>query len=309
MRDPPRNRQVKRALLLAALAGFAAARATAQVDAEIALEREALLLYEPIRVLVQLTNLSPKPLDLARAAPEKPWLEIFVARADDTAVPRTAKPWSPPAALLLPGRKRILETDILPAFQIREPGDYRIHVRVNDHGRPAAARTLKLSVERGTTLRQQQALLPPAETSADSRTRLYTLLLHRQGETRELFVRVEDPQQERVFGAFRLGPWVNSADLETKVDREGSLHVLQRAGARVFRYSRVMPNGKIQPQRVFSNIGSPPHLAILGNDAIEVVGGEEIVLEKGKPEGLIPTAPLASPPRSPPSPSPKGNGF
>lgn len=300
---------MRRVALVAALAGFVAARAVAQVDAEIALERDSLLLYEPIRVLVQLTNLSPKPLDLARASSEKPWLEIFVVRTDDTAVPRTAQPWTPPVALLAPGQKRVLETNILPAFQIREPGDYRIHVRVNDRGRSAAARTLKLSIDRGAILWQQQALLPAAKGAADAQTRLYTLLLHRRGETRDLFVRVEDPQHDRVFGAFLLGPWVNSADFEAKVDPEGALHVLQRAGARIFRYSCVMPNGKIKPQRVFSNIGSAPRLALLGNDAIEVVGGEEIVLDDDKAEGLIPTAPIAAPPNVRPPSSPKENGF
>ena len=141
-----------RALLAAVLLALAASHAAAQVDAEIALERDALLLYEPIRLLVQLTNLSPRPLDLAKPTGEKLWLEVYVTRADDSAVPRTAKPWAPPTALLMPGQKRVLETNLLSVFQVREPGDYRIHVRVNYGDRSAASRLLKLAVERGTPL-------------------------------------------------------------------------------------------------------------------------------------------------------------
>lgn len=302
-----------RSLLAAAGLLLAAAPAPAQVDAEIALERDTLLLYEPVRVLVQLTNFSTQPLDPAKAAGEKPWLEVFVTRSDDTAVPRTSKPWAPASALLLPGQKRTLATDILPLFQVREPGSYRIHVRVNSGGRPVAARTLKLSVDRGTPLWQQQVSLPPdpEDHPPRPRARLYSLLVHRGGEARDLYARVQDPQEERVFGTSRLGPWVNSTDLDARIDRDGVLHVLQRAGARIFRYSRVTAQGRVLPQRVFSNMASAPRLAVLGNESVDIVGGEEIVLDekKDKVEGMIPTAPLGEPPRRRAAPEGAGGGF
>ncbi len=255
-------------------------RALAQVDAEIGIERDNLLLYEPIRLLVQLTNLSSEPIESSRMSGEKPWLEILIARPDDTAVPRTEIPWAPPSALLMPSQKRVLAVDLLPAFQVREPGAYRIHARVFFGGRTAASRVLKFTVERGTPVWQQQVVLPPdpKASSPHPRTRLYSLLVHHFGETRDLFVRIQDPREDRVFCTAHVGPFVNSSDLETKVDHEGGLHILQRAGSRIFRYSRFTVTGKPLPQRLFSNIGSNPRLASLGNETVDVVGGEEVVM-------------------------------
>lgn len=302
-----------RLLPFAAFLALTAARALAQVDAEIGLERDNLVLYEPIRLLVQLTNLSPQPLDPSRMSGEKPWLEVFLARPDDTAVPRTEKPWIPPSAILMSGQKRTLAVDLLPIFQVREPGSYRIHVRVLFGGRAAASRILKFTVDRGTPVWQQQVTLPPdpEATPPRPRARLYSLLVHRAAETRDLFARIQDPQEDRVFCTARLGPFINSSDLGAKVDREGGLHVLQRAGARIFRYSRFTATGKPLPQRLFSDMGSSPRLVLLGNEAVDVVGGEEVVMEskEGKVESLVPTAPVGQPPRDRSAPSLKRDGF
>ena len=304
---------MSRPLLFAALLALTVTRALAQMDAEIGLERDNLLLYEPIRLLVQLTNLSPDPLDLSRLSGEKPWLEVFIARPDDTAVSRTEKPWVPPSAILIPGQKRTLATDLLPVFQVREPGSYRIHVRVLFGGRTVTSRVLKFTVERGTSVWQQQVILPPdpKATPPRPRVRLYSLLVHLTGQTRDLFVRIQDPKEDRVFCTTHLGPFVNSSDLGAKVDREGGLHVLQRAGARIFRYSHFTATGKPFPQRLFSDMGSSPRLASLGNEDVEVVGGEEVVVgsKEGKLEGLIPTAPVGQSPRDRPTPSLKRDGF
>jgi hypothetical protein len=285
----------------------------AQLDAEIGLERDSLLLYEPIRVLVQLTNFSSQPLDPARTSGEKLWLEIFVTRADDTAVLRTGQPWLPPSAVLMPGQKRTVASDILPAFQVREPGNYRIHARVNYANRAVAARVIRFSVDRGTPVWQQQVTLPP-EPGADParpRARAYSLLVHRGGDTHDLFARIQDPQEERVYCTTRIGPYVNSSDLQVKVDREGGLHVFQRSGARVFRYSRFSVNGKPSPQRLFSDLGSSPRLVSLANDSVDVVGGEEVVSDGkgGRVDDVIPTAPVGQPPKSRSAPATNRNGF
>lgn len=291
---------IARATLLLLTLGALAAQA--QVTVDFALERSDSLLYEPIQLIVQVTNDSPQPVEFPRMSPERAWLDMLVTTPDQVAVPRSSRPWLSPKLLVLPGETRAISVNITPLFLIRETGDYIILVQAFMNERRLGGRTLKFRVTRGVTVWKQSFTSPadPAEPSGRPQARNYSLVVHRSEGKQTLYARIMDPEEQKVYCTSGVGPMLNLGTPSARVDRQGNLHVFHQTGSRIFTYVVFSPKGKVLSTRSFANMASLPSLEKLADDEVEVVGGEEIVPDRK--DEIIPTAPaVATPPKEPPA--------
>ncbi len=307
MRHAPGDWQVTRRLTFPAFLVIGLASAHGQFDAEVSMERSEFLQYEPVEITIQIANESSEPIDLPRMSPERPWLDLMVTAQDDTAIPRTAAPWKLPRITVLPGQSKAVSINLSPLFLIRDPGEYRVFSQIFLGNRRISGRPIIFCVSKGVTIWRQNFVAPadPADASKKPRPRAYSLVVHRTEARHMLYARIQNPEASRVFCTTALGPLIRAPETPARVDPQGDLHVFYQSGARVFSYARLSASGKMLGTRTFANLTSTPELVTLGDDEVEVVGGEEILPDQKNREQIIPTAPLARIPPSLSAPSKK----
>ncbi len=269
--------------------------AQTQVSVDLSTKRAEYLLYEPIKVDVKVTNLLAQPLDLNRMSKKEPWLDFFVTVRRDEEIHHTEPSWKAPQLTLLSGQVKWLSVDLLPLFLIRDPGEYRVVAQVTVGENRILSNSLKFTVMNGTMIWEQNYTAPadPNDPAKNPRPRLYSLLVHRTEQGQVLYVRIQDPEQHRVYGTISLGNTIDYGKPHTRIDQQGNFHVLHQLGTRLFSYSSFSPSGKRLVARLFSDISSTPKLITGENDETLIVGGEEIFTDEKEKERIIPTPPLA----------------
>lgn len=271
----------------------------ADIGVDLDAKRLEYLLYERLDIRVIVKNSSSHTLDMKKSAGNNPWLELSVSSRHDDEIARTTVPWNPPDLIVPGGEAKTVNINITPLFMIREPDEYKVtaHIHVGDE--EFTSRPLRISVSRGQPIWKQRYTAEPDPNDAQKkeRPRLYSLMVHSDGNNELLYVRIMDPIANRVYCTTDLGSFVNYADPKTRIDLKGDLHVLHQSGTRIFTYTEFDPNGKLVKSRFFSNLGSEPDLVATSKGETDVVGGEEIFKNGNGMMDIIPTAPeMKSPP-------------
>jgi hypothetical protein len=268
----------------------------AQMTLDIKLPQKSFIKYEVIEVEIHLTNNSSEPLDLGKEKGTA-WLDFYVTTSDDLQINKNSRVWNPPSMLLLPGEIKTVSVDILPFFQIRQSGDYTVTAEVTYEGKTSMSPTRRFSVESGVTVWTQRYTPPASTTDSLKGTQLeYSLLMHRLGSKQMLYARIQDSQSEYVYCNAPLGHILSYGDPSVRIDRQGNFHIFHQSGTRIYNYSSFSASGKHKPTRYFSNMSSTPQMVADSKGNTEIVGGEEI-FEKNGVEEVIPTAPMARPPK------------
>ncbi len=96
MRLTPGARQVRCFALFLVFGLLAPSCARAQVSVELAFSQGEYILFEEIVAMVKITNATGQPLDLARMAKDKPWIDFLIVSADHIEAEHTSKKWEPP---------------------------------------------------------------------------------------------------------------------------------------------------------------------------------------------------------------------
>jgi len=158
-------------------------------------------------------------------------------------------------------------------------GDYRAAAVIDLPGQgQIMSENVPFSVVKGQKVWSQ---MHPVEGSE----RIYSLLRFSPSiDTTELYLRVEDPDENLVYANPPLGAMASSIDPEVLFDPQGNLHVLHPAALGTYIYTRANPDGKIVHQGVFKTEAIqgqsgveriPPRLAKMNDGTVTVIGGVE----------------------------------
>lgn len=234
----------------------------AQIELGIQLERDQYLLYEPIPVKMVVRNNSGSPLQLSG-----PWLSFLVTKSDGHGV-RADNPLDSEPQKFEPGEQKTFTANITPLYAIRDSGQYLVQGVVDVQGTQYVSKTVALNVANGLRIWKESKPIQGVQ-------RVYSLIRFSPTSTATLlFVRVDEPDQNRVFSTLPLGEVVTYLEPETKFDREGNLHILHPQGKGFFRYSRISGSGKLLNQVDYNSSNqSRPSLVSSEEGMIMVTGG------------------------------------
>jgi hypothetical protein len=292
------SRNLAQSFILSCGLGLFALAASAQIEVQLSFDKEQYLLYEPIEAKVKLLTLSD-PVNLSRPGEKTPWLDFFVTTQEDEEVDHTDRAWIPPRMILMQNQVKTVAVNLIPLFQIREPGGYKASAQITFNGKQINSSAVKFTIVSGTSIWKQRYTAPadPADPAKKLRPRLYSLLIHRNLSGHMTYARIQNVEEEKVYCTTPLGSIVNYGDPKAKIDSKGNFHVFHQSGTRIFNYTRFSPLGTRLSTRWFSNLSSPPSMATLEDGEIEIIGGEEYFPDKDpKGQQTIPTPPVARPP-------------
>ncbi len=267
----------------------------AQVQVHVKMERDGFLLYEPIPVAVGIQNFSGRDLELANQG-GTPWLEFTVTDEHGQMIGAAGKA-DTTAALVVPAGRTVARTvDLIPLFDLRQRGTFRVQARIRGGGVVVVSSPVSFSVGSGRELWRQTVGVRGAE-KVDDQSRTYTLLTHRESEYDVIYAGVQDESRQLVYGMLRLGRYVVLGEPEARTDGAGHLHVLYCTAPHSFAYAHIDPQAKIVDRAAYSDVVTLPRLTTDAEGRVAVRGGEKTFPREKRAQAGDTNTPRAVTPR------------
>lgn len=256
--------------------GVTALHAVAQVNVELVLDQEQYLRNESLPIRLRIQNSSGQPLRLGDTAD---WLTFGIDNRDGKALSQTGQLPLPKPFTIESSKTVTLRTDLMPYFDVSDPGRYTItaNVKIPQLERQFNAEARNFDIIRGNKLWEREFGVP-GHTPPD--VRKFALLQAEFIKQLRLYVRVTDPSESKVFHVELLGPIVSWSvnTIETQLDRSNNLHVLFQSGRNVFVYSVVEPEGGQIIRQSHEQTTTRPHLKVEEDGRVLVAGGQRKIL-------------------------------
>jgi len=237
----------------------------AQVDVDLALERETFLPGEPIEVAVRFANFSGGPIELGK---EPDWLQFTVERVGGQAVNKLSDPQESGSFQLEQATRGKLRWNLTPLFALEDPGAYRVFatVQLPDNEVQTTA-SLPFDIVMGAALHEPREVgvkLPDGSTER----RKYLLQQVNFMKRLQLYLRITDPSESRTHAIVPLGSTVTFDRPQWVVDRETRFHVLHRTTQSVYAYHVFRGDGTLLVRQLYTG-DQRPELQIV-NEAGEI---------------------------------------
>lgn len=246
-----------------------ASLALAQVSVDAQMDRSNFLLYERVDLLVTVTNTSESDIVLDNNEGH-PWLGFVVSKHDKLPVRPERQALFKPLTLKQ-GESKTLRINLTPLFSFRDEGSYTAQAVIDLPGAgDLVSQEVPFNVLHGKQIWSQQRPIAGSE-------RVYSLLrFESKPDTTELYLRVEDPNENVVYANIGLGPIEAYVDPQVYFDPQGNIHVLHLISMSTYLYTRADPQGKVVHQGVFKTFQTiPPRLRQMADGNVFVAGGLE----------------------------------
>ncbi|MBX3733356.1 MAG: hypothetical protein KF791_12265 [Verrucomicrobiae bacterium] len=257
------NRSSALPALMVGVCGVSLLRA--QVDVDLAMERDAFLPAEPVEVSVRFANFTGAPLTLGADAE---WIQFTVEGVDGRVVTKRSDPPETGEFTLEQATRGKLRWNLTPLFSLEDPGMYRVYATVSLPDGDLQTTTPKVfEIVPGVALHEPREVgvrLPDGTTDR----RKYILQQVNFLKKLQLYLRITDPTESRTHAIIALGPTVNFDRPQWVVDRETRFHVLHRATGDLYAYHIFQGDGSLQTRQLWQ--GDPRPDLVFVNDAGEV---------------------------------------
>jgi hypothetical protein len=257
------------------LAAASASVSRAQVTAEIVFDQEQFLRSESLPMRLRISNFSGQTLVLGT---QPDWVNFTIESREGTPLKRTGE--IPPVKPLtvLSAKTASLQTDLMPYFNVSEPGHYSVKakIKIPQIDKEITTEPKTFDVISGTKVWEREVGLPGTTPPVMRKFALQQATFIKQ---LRLYVRLTDPQESMVFRVLPLGTLVSFSQPETVLDNASQLHVLFQTGARSFLYSIVTPEGDQIVRQTWDYTGdSRPRLRAEADGRVIVTGGVRRIL-------------------------------
>jgi hypothetical protein len=290
---------MRRLILLLLIGSAFAVDTRGQLSVQLRAEKDIYLLYESIPVVVGIRNGSGRTVEIERSGGQ-PWLSFFVADGAGSLVKSVGQLQAGDSVLIPPGQTVSRTIDILPLYDLRMRGSYRVQAVINANGMEAISAPIKLTIMNGRELWSQTVGLPASGNGADE-YRTYSLVARSAPQQDLLHICVKDEAHQLVYGLLPLGGFLTLTKPEARIDKQGHLHVLYQNGPRSFGYVHVDPYARIVERTAYSDFLSKPRLVTDDDGITSVRGGEQV---HPNPERMM-TSEEVNPPKPEPPPKPQ----
>lgn len=240
-----------------------------QLDLRLETPKSSYLQYASIPVTVHLKNLGAEELALGEKG-DSAWLEMIVQSTDGMMV-AAERPLAPPAVRLRAGESQTLPLDLAPHFLVRQPGGYRVRASARlPSGQTLLTEPLSFLVGRGEVV----WTTPRGE---GREKRIFSLLKFYEDPNVGLYLRVEVPQQNLVYPARRLGPFLPLGQPSAEFDVKNHLHLLYTVAPGQHRITVVNEDGQVLREEMRQETVEKPRLRKSPDGLIDVAGGTVIL--------------------------------
>ncbi len=254
---------------VACLAFVVVPKVQAQLDLRLETPKSSYLQYASIPVTVKLKNLGAQDLVLEDQAGQ-PWLEMIVQSTDGLLL-KSDRPFLSPPVTLASGEARALPLDLAPHFLVREPGGYLVRGSVRlPSGQTLLTEPLTFLVGRGEVV-----WTTPRGEGKDRR--IFSLLKFYEDPNLGLYLRVEVPEQNQVFPARRLGPFLPLGKPVAEFDIKNHLHLLYVVAPGEYRIAVVNLDGQLLREEMRQETTERPSLRRSPDGLVDVQGGTVIL--------------------------------
>lgn len=254
---------------VACLAFVVVPKVQAQLDLRLETPKSSYLQYASIPVTVKLKNLGAQDLVLEDQA-DQPWLEMIVQSTDGLLL-KSDRPFLSPPVTLASGEARALPLDLAPHFLVREPGGYLVRGSVRlPSGQTLLTEPLTFLVGRGEVV-----WTTPRGEGKDRR--IFSLLKFYEDPNLGLYLRVEVPEQNQVFPARRLGPFLPLGKPVAEFDIKNHLHLLYVVAPGEYRIAVVNLDGQLLREETRQETTERPSLRRSPDGLVDVRGGTVIL--------------------------------
>ena len=263
--------------LLSALVLMAAliSVAHAQVTAEIILEQEQFMRSESLPIRLRITNLSGQPL---RLGDQPDWLNFTIESREGTPLKKTGEVPLPKPFIIESSKTVSLRTDLMPHFNLSEPGHYSVKakIKIPQLEKELTTTPKTFDVISGSRVWEREVGVPG---TTPPEVRRFALQQTTSLKQLRLYVRVTDEKELTVFRVLPLGTLTSFSKPEAVVDGSSQLHVLFQTGPRSFLYSVITPDGEqlIRQTWDYTN-DSRPRLRAESDGRVIVNGGVRRIL-------------------------------
>jgi len=260
-------------------------------------DNETYLVYEAIPVIVSLHNYSGRTIQIDESD-QKSSLDFVVTDESGQMMHAVGRPTLGQPVTIPPGQTVSQTINLLPLYEMRERGTYRIQGVVRSETGTVESLPLRISLINGRELWSQTVGLPVTEGGPDQ-YRTFTLVAGRGRREDFLYVSVRDDAHSIVYSLVPLGNFLSTLQPRAEVDRNGNLHVLFQNGPRSYGYVQVDPFARPMSLAAYSDFLSSPKLAVSEGE-VSVTGGEQTY---PKAEHIMTDRELNPPPAPPPPPA------
>ncbi len=246
--------------------------AWAQVSVEVSLEQEQFLPGEAILAKVRITNHSGRILRLGADAD---WLTFALESRGVDVVSKSGD--VPVVGEFFLGSSKVATkwVNLQPYFALSGTGRYAITatVHVKDLERDFSSPQKKFDIIDGAKLWEQEIGVPNP-TNSVTQVRKYVLQQANYLKNQlQLYLRITDPANGKVFCVFPIGPMVSFGQPEPQVDKLNNLHVLYQDRAHSFNYNVFNPDGANVLHQIYDYADTRPRLQPDNDGNIVVKGG------------------------------------
>ena len=254
--------------------GFLAPALEAQVRVDLRIPRRLYVAYEPVTVIISITNMAGRDITLQDGNGEK-WCNFEIQTEDGRLIP----PRNPDQGLnpiTIPAGETVKRSANLSAlYPIGEFGMYRVRASVYfaDAQKFFGSPTSNIEISEGKLIWQQTVGVPDGKPGAGG-LRTLSLLTFRLERDNRLYVRVEDKDAGIVYATQQLGPILTNNPPTMEIDRANQLHILQLVGLQTYLYTRVGLNGETLAQLTYNSVNSRPKLRKREDGEVVVAGGQ-----------------------------------
>jgi hypothetical protein len=264
------SRRLLSILALACCAFAAIHQASAQVNVDISLKRGLFIRYEPVIVIVTITNLSGSRLELADEGNHK-WFSFQIESAGGELVPPRNPDYALSPLTVEAGQTVKRAVNLTPLYPITEFGIYRIRAAIYDSStkRYYSSTALNIEITEGHKLWQEEIGVP-----GEKSMRTITLLSHRLPESTQLYMRIEDKETGIVYCTHQLGRLVMSGKPDIIIGENNEINILQNVAPKVFLFTHSTLDGKITERKQYASAqNARPALQRKADGTVDVVGG------------------------------------
>jgi hypothetical protein len=266
---------MKARLLSLLLALFAITAAHGQIGVQLSLKRRAYIAHEPIIATVTLTNMSGRELIL-EDTPQLQWFGFQVNGEAERIVPPRNPDYALDSVQLQAGETLKKSVNLNELYALGDLGSFK--VRATIYLAPAkryfASRPLQIEITDGRVVSRLAAGVPEGMVNAGA-VHTFSLLTHYHDEGRMLYVRVQDRDDGRVFGTYRLGRLIDGAPPQAQFDTGNNFYVLHLIGRHAWVLSKIGVNGDFMGQTKYDAAKSRPTLRKLADGTLQIVGGRK----------------------------------
>jgi len=279
---------VLRAVVVAWILGVALG-ASAQLAVSVQLQDAKTVLCEPVFARVNVKNMTGQTLRVGDVS-KGVGLSFDIERRDRNLVRRRAGAAGSGVWVdIMPGESKVLEVSLSREYELNRLDSFRVQAVLAYDRMVFRSEKVPLEIVKGFELKRLQAEVP----GSGGVMQLYVLDYLQRESSETVYLRIEDPDSQTIYGVFNLGHILRVRPPLMETDESGNIHVLFQSVGMSFVHAAFTPMGL--PLISESYAGGPGRkgLSRLPNGRIAVVDGLGAPIRSRESEMGQPAVPVA----------------